>query len=114
MAGRLAAQGPGGVAHGGVGLGWVRAEDGAGLEAPSLRWPPGVEAGWVTSLWLPVVSPPLPLWGPLPGVSGLSDSLQEAPSLLEAHSDPVALRFPESEPGLDGEGPSGGEGGPTR
>ena len=51
-------------------------------------WPRGT---WVSSSWRPVVFPPRPPLGSLPGVSSGSDSVQEAPSQLEADGDPAAL-----------------------
>lgn len=51
-------------------------------------WPRGT---WVSSSWRPVVFPRRPPLGSLPGVSSDSDSVQEAPSQLEADGDPVTL-----------------------
>ena len=117
-ASRLAAHRAGGVTHDGVRLGGVGTEDRAGLEAPSpgcLLYPGcGVLAmrHRVSSWWPPAVFPPPPPEGLFLELLVAVTQFRKLPQ-LEADGDPVALGFLESEPGLDGEGPSGQDWAPT-
>ena len=110
--GWLAAHRAAGVSNGGLGLGRVRTEDRSGLEAPFPGCPLYSGRGIlamrhrVSSSWPPAVFPPPPpkdLFLELPAAVTQFWKLPQ----LEADGDPVALGFLESEPGLDGEGPSG-------
>ena len=110
--GWLAARRAAGITHGGLGLGGVGTEDRSGLEAPSpgcLLYPGcGVLAmrHRVSSWWPPAVFPPPPPEGLFLELLVAVTQFRKLPQ-LEADGDPVALGFLESEPGLDGEGPSG-------
>ena len=116
-ASRLAAHRAGGVTHDGVRLGGVGTEDRAGLEAPSpgcLLYPGcGVLAmrHRVSSSWPPAVFPPPPPEGLFLELLVAVTQFRKLPQ-PEADGGPVALGFLESEPGLDGEGPSARTGPP--
>ena len=66
----------------------------------------------VSSSWLPAVFPSPPPEGLFLEPPAAVTQFRKLPQ-LEADGDPVALGFLKSEPGLDGEGPSGQDWAPT-